>query len=117
MSINSCSINSSTINAICNNRRSAIIVSLLPAKPDGSRASLQKVDPYLRRLVDEDYDVDVSTLELPHIQVSVTMNGKTYSQTLERGDDHLPLINVSGIKIIDSGVETVNITDIKIRVL
>lgn len=118
MSINVCSINGFTINAIYAGHRKAIIDSLrMPKIPDGGgRSGMQKINPYLRVPVD-DYAVDVETLELPYIQVVIEMGGQVYSQTLERGNDVHPLINVFNVKLSDTVAESVNITDIRIKVL
>ena len=116
--MNVCSINGFTIDAICGSRRKAIIDTLRPPVPNdgGGRSSMQKVNPYLRTLVD-DYVVDVDTLELPYMQVTVEISGQVHAQTLERGNEIHPLINVFNVKVSDSVSESVNITDIQIKVL
>jgi hypothetical protein len=125
MSINSCSINSQTIDAICGSRRAIIIQDLLnriPVQPTG-KAHQQHVNPdttinlnIFRRDVDrEEEEIDVKTLELPQISVTVSMNGQDHIHTLDR-DHVVPMVSVYGTTLKPSVPIDINITDIKIRI-
>ena len=124
MSINSCSINSQTIDAICGSRRAIIIQDLLNRLPvEGTKAHQQHVNPdttinlnIFRRDVDRDEEeIDVKTLELPQITITVSMNGQDYIHTLDR--DHIvPMISVYGMTSKESKPININISDIKIRI-
>ena len=130
MSINSCTIDCSTIDAICESRRSAIIDDLLNHwVQGGGRGSAKHVNPHTRKIVPGMYkrdpdqpwvveeDVDPSTLEHPTIQVTVEFGEQKFSQTVDRGDEQFrPMINVYNLSLKDSG-EAVNITDIRIKVI
>ena len=113
MSINACQINSFTINAICASRRRAIIDSLLP-KEEGGRASIQRINPFTRQIIDD--AVDVNTLELPQIRVSVILNGTEYFEVLDRADDmFVPMINVAALAVNPDIVESVSLFDMQAR--
>ncbi len=143
MSINSCTIDCQTIDAICNDRRQQIIDTLLGVKPSpffgGHHPQHVRADTKLplnmfyRRDVDRE-EVFTETLELPQITVTISMAGEQFTQTLDRGDEHFrPMINVYGlsmkeaeepVKIHVYGLsvrevveESVNITDVKTRIL
>jgi len=121
MSINACTINCSQIDDICSYRRAAIISTLPPFIPTAvGGGQQQKVNAnyenlgIFRRQVEDD-TVDVSTLEMPAIAVTIEFNGQTYLHTLERGDETMvPLITVHGLKIANSILETVNISDVRL---
>lgn len=126
MSINSCSINEYTLNTLCGRRRQVIIDSLMPPAPvqQTGRSHPQHVNPttrdnlnIFRRDTRQDDVVDISTLELPHISVTVEMMGQTFTHTLERTDDVVPMINVHGISLSNKAEEQVNISDFSIRIL
>ena len=143
MSINSCTIDCNTIDALCNDRRQQIIDTLIPPTatsffgghhPQHVRADTKlPLSMFHRRDVDRE-EVFTETLELPQITVTISMAGENFAQTLDRGDEHFrPMINVYGlsmkeaeepVKIHVYGLsvrevveESVNITDIKIRIL
>jgi hypothetical protein len=125
MSINSCSINEYTINTLCGRRRQAIIDSLLPPVVVVTGGGQQQhVHPdtkvplniFRREREREDNIVEVDTLELPYMTVSIEMAGQVYSQTIER-DNHVPMVNVHSIKLKDGVEEQVTVNDITIRVL
>lgn len=122
MSLNACTVNCSQIDDICSYRRAAIISTLPPFVPNAGGGNPQHINPnyqnpgiFRRQQEAVDDAVDVSTLELPSIAVSVEFDGQTYFHTLERGDETMiPLINVYGLKISDAVLETVNISDIRL---
>jgi len=127
MSINACTINCSQIDDLCSYRRQANINVLPPFVPTAVGGGQQQhVNPsygpayqqpniFRRDREREDNTVDVNTLELPSIAVSVEFNGQTYFHTIDRGDESLiPLINVFNLKISDSVLESVNISDIRL---
>lgn len=126
MSINACSINEFTINTLCGRRRQAIIDSLLPPVVPPAQVgggSQQHVNPnttlplnMFRRPESREDTIDVNTLELPYVTVTVEIQGQSFSQTIDR-DDVIPMVNVSGLKLLGAGNEQVNITDIQIRIL
>ena len=137
MSINACSINEHTINALCGRRRQAIIDTLLPPIPQpATKGHPQKVNPDTTVSLDifrreQREEVDYTTLELPYISVTVEMSGVQQTQTLER-DEIVPMVTVFAVKserIAGTEVEvtevkvsekddtTVNITDVNIRVI
>jgi hypothetical protein len=121
MSINACSINEYTIDALCGRRRQAIIDSLLPLVVIVDRGHPQHVAPtardlsIFRRPREEENVVDVNTLEQPFTQVSIELAGQTYRQTLER-DDRTPLVTVSGFSVKDGEEVQVVLTDFNIRI-
>jgi hypothetical protein len=125
MSINSCTINCSTIDAICSQRRQIIIDDLLDQLPQGNKAHQQKVNANFDNLRifrhdrDEEEDTfDASTLEQPQIAVTVEFNGQTFTHNMDRGDENfIPLINVYGLSISSGVNEEVIISDLKVRVL
>ena len=123
MSINSCSINEHTIDSLCGSRRAATIDWLLtietpepPVVTGGG--SVQQVgygvrNPHIYQQPDrrESERVDVRTIEMPHIMVSVTSQGVHHSQTLERDDPSaLPLVTARKFTIADGQEEPINIT-------
>lgn len=129
MSINTCQINGFTINAICADRRRAIIDSLLP-RGEGGRASVQRVNPFTRTIIDD--AVDVEQLELPQIKVTIELNGQEYFEIQDRTyDSFVPLISIAALSVTPDIPEsvvvfdmqsksvndsiTVNITDIFVR--
>ena len=124
MSINACSINESTINSLCGRRRQAIIDSLLPpvvigggAHPQHVRADTRVPLNIFRRDVDERDTVDVNTLELPFVQVTVEFAGHISTQTLDR-NNFTPLVTVYSLSFPASEeAPTINISDIKFRTL
>jgi hypothetical protein len=122
MSINACSINEHTINTLCGRRRQAIIDSLLPPIVIVGGGQQQHVHPdtaiplnIFRRTREEEV-VDIETLEMSHIQVTVEMKGEIFSQTLER-ENSVPMVSVFGLLLKDRMEEQVNISDFTIRVL
>jgi hypothetical protein len=124
MSINACSINEYTINTLCGRRRRAIIDSLLPPTPVVSGGgSVQHVNPNTRLPLNmfrrdssrEEY-VDIKTLEHQFIEVTVEINGVSFSETLER-DDTVPLVTVYSLSASGALEESVNISDVSIKVL
>jgi hypothetical protein len=112
---------------LCGRRRQAIIDSLLPPTPVPQTGGHhpQHVNPntrqnlnIFRRDTREDDSVDISTLELPQISVTIEMMGHTFNHTMDRNDqDVIPMINVHGISLNDTAEEQVNISDFSIRIL
>jgi hypothetical protein len=127
MSINSCTIDCSTIDAICSSRRQIIIDDLL-GTTTFSKAHQQHVNPattinlnIFRRNPDREEEnvVDVDTLEWPQIAVTINMAGQEFTQVIERGDEQFsPMLNVYGISVKNSKIEeSVNISNIVIRIV
>jgi hypothetical protein len=124
MSINACSINEHTINTLCGRRRQAIIDMLLPPIVVTGGGQQQHVHPdtkvnlniFRRQESHEDNTVDIKTLELPWITVTIEAGGQTFTQTLDR-DEIVPLVNIFGLSVKGNGEESVNIFDITIRIL
>lgn len=121
MSINACSINEHTINTLCGRRRRAIIDSLLPPTPVVNGGSVQHVGNLVKNPINmfrrEAPREDLTQAELPYIQVTVTLNGVEYSQTLDRDDGNVPLVTVYGLSTKSGVEESVNIFDISSRIL
>jgi hypothetical protein len=121
MSINACSINEYTINTLCGSRRQAIIDSLRPVRPPeaiggGQQQHVRHPLQAFRRDAEREEHIDVNTLELPHMQVTIELAGQTFTQTLER-DDSVPVVSIYALSVSDSVDEQVNISDISIKVL
>ncbi len=113
MSLNACQINGFTINAICADRRRAIIDALLP-KQEGERASVQRINPFTRQIIDDTVEVD--NLELPQIKVSILLNGKEYFEVLDRADaSFVPAISIEAMKTNPDLLESVSVFDMKSR--
>lgn len=113
MSLNTCQINGFTINAICADRRRAIIDSLLP-KEEGGHASVQRINPFTRQIVDDVVEVD--NLELPQIRVSVLLNGKEYFEVQDRADAaFVPAISVAALRVNPDIIESVSVFDMQSR--
>lgn len=74
-----------------------------------------------RRDSDREEVVETHTLELPYISVTINFGGEEFTQTYERGDEQFrPMINVYGLSakiLTEAVIESVNITDLKIRIL
>lgn len=125
MSINSCSIDTQTIDAICGSRRQVIINDLLRRLPQGDKAHPQKVNPNFRDLSifrrhngeEEENVVDITKLELPNIAVTVTHAGQMFTHNIDRSDQGVPLVNVYNVSTSNKVAESVNITDVKLRIL
>jgi len=106
MSINSCTTDSENVNSIGRDRRAAIIATLQMKLPQGGHHP-QHVNPntrqnfnIFRRDVDREDSVETETLELPQIAVTITLDGESFVQTLDRGDDQFrPMINVYGLSL------------------
>lgn len=111
MSINSCSINEFTINTLCGRRRQAIINSLRPTIQE-VKGHVQHVGKVPFNIYKREEDNIFENAELSHIQVSVSFDGQTYSQTLER-NMNIPLLAIGNISINEISL---NINDIKIRI-
>jgi len=99
MSINSCSINAFTINGLACRRRS---FGPIPPQPTptggGSVQHVRYVNWQGRR--DEEDDIDYSKLEGFNIEVSITLNGQTYSKTVEnKPTDVVPMIAISNLQV------------------
>ena len=85
MSINACSINEYTLNTLCGRRRQAIIDSLLPPVVIVTGGGQQQhVHPdtkvplnIFQRFPREENTVEVDTLELPYMTVSVEIAGQS----------------------------------------
>lgn len=92
MSINSCQINASSIDAICASRRAVIVDWLLSSIEQPETKSHPTIRHYPAR------DEYVEPTEQKYIEVSVEINGQTYSQTHERLSDTLAMIMVSDTK-------------------
>ena len=125
MSINSCAINEHTLNTLCGRRRAAIIAELLHpvvvqvVKPHQQHVHSDTRAPlnvFRRDSRQEREEIDFSTLELPYIQVTIEMMGKTYQQTIER-DNAVPMVNAYGLTMKDVVDQQINISDINIRIL
>lgn len=117
MSINSCTLDCSTIDAICSQRRQIIINDLIDQLPQGNKSHQQRINPIhdnfriLRRDVDNEDNVDISTIELPYIVVTVEFNGETYIHNMDRGDDNFrPMINVYDMSSVN--IPIINIYDL-----
>lgn len=111
MSINSCSINEFTINTLCGRRRQAIINSLRPTVQE-IKGHVQHVGKLPFNIYKREEDNIFEQTELSHIQVSVSFNGETYSQTLER-NTNIPLLSIGNILVNEISL---NIDDITIRI-
>lgn len=106
MAINSCSINAFTINSLACRRPQAIINA---NKPHPQRAA------YNSWSVNRETDDIVQTLEGSHINVAVTLNGKTYEQTIENSiNDIIPMIVLSAINIETITNQVVVVSNLKI---
>lgn len=123
MSINSCSINEYTVNTLCGRRRNAIISELQDRKNVVYVGhSQQHVSPDTKlplqmfRRDHREEDISIEDIEMPYVTVTVELAGITSSQTIDR-DDIIPLVSVSQFRINAIDEETVNISDIKIRII
>jgi hypothetical protein len=121
MSINACTIDCSQMNNICYQRRAQIIATLPPYVPTRGTTIVPKprslgVDFFRRR--DQDINEETIILEQPIIAVSIEFAGETFMESIERGDENFrPLINVYGITLGHSIAESVNISDVEIKIL
>lgn len=112
MAINSCSINAHTINALACRRRS-FVPQVVAEK---SHVQQVRYQHWLGSRTDEDEEQNIGQLENSHINVSVTLNGKTYSQTLENSiHDVIPMIAVSDIRIEQIDNQQVDVLNLQIR--
>lgn len=125
MSINACTINNTTIDAICSNRRAAIISDLQSRLAHDEAKGHVQVNPIPRPQHTQQYrpsetepQLNVLPMEQSQIAVTIEMYGEQFTQSMERGDDNfIPMINVYDIRSKTDTIESVNITDLNIRVL
>ena len=127
MSINSCSIDAQSIDALCGSRRALIIQGLrgLLPQPSTGKPHQQHVNPNYKgdfRIFRREPEVEevVESFEQPWIEVTIEMHGQTFTQSMERGPDVVPMINVSSLTLsepIDLNTDQVNISDLTFRIL
>ena len=95
-------------------------------QPSTGKPHQQHVNPNYKgdfRIFRREPDVEevVESFEQPWIEVTIEMHGQTFTQSMERGPDMVPMINVSGLTVsepvVDSSDEAVNITDLSFRIL
>lgn len=126
MSINTCNLNSHTIDSICGYRRGVIINALLekkypPVSPilgtnnQSIRASFVRSRPDIAQWLPREMQPNW-TFELPVIVVTVELDGRTYSQTLDDGTS-LGIVLAKDLKIEDQQKDkiSVNIFDLRIE--
>lgn len=112
MAINSCSINAFTINSLQCRRKSF-------GPPPAAKSHVQQVryQNWLGSLpADAEVEQLIGQLESSHINVAITLNGKTYEQTLENSiHDVTPMIAISAINIDLSTNQRVEVLNLQLR--
>lgn len=117
MSINSCSINAFTINGLACRRRSfGPIPPQPPTSGGGSVQHYRYQNWYGRPDREEDEDVDYSKLEGFNIAVTITMNGQSFSQTVENNPslDVVPMIAINNLQV-EPVTPNIRIQNLKLR--
>lgn len=100
MSINSCSINAFTINGLACRRRYGGPIPPQPTSSGGGSVQHYRYQNWQGRPNDED-DIDYSKLEGFNIAVTVTMNGQSFSQTVENNpaNNVIPMIAINNLQV------------------
>ena len=115
MSFNSCTINGLTINALCGNRRAAIIDTLRPRPlPAGNKAHPYQSRNNFARPIEH---IDPTTIESTILGIQIEMNGETQMSTYEMKNDIIPMVAISKFTCETDIVESVNISNITVKVL
>jgi len=126
MAINSCTVNTYSVNGLNCSRRSVIIQDLinkLTVRPETGgqqhvnpvkQSDFKKTDiNVFRREREEQIVYD---FEQPYITVTVTFNGKQFVQTIDKTPlDDIILVNVKGLEFSLPESILVNISDIKVQ--
>lgn len=107
MAINSCSINAFTINSLACRRRSFVVNTV--NKPHQQHVA------YRNWGAEHEEDAVINQLEASHMNVAITLHGKTYEQSLENSmNDVIPMIVMSAINIETVSHQEVEISNLKI---
>ena len=113
MSINACSINAQTINALCRRRQ---VVPPVVEQPLGHGSTALGQD--IRNLIPPRYEIEDRepvNFELPDVTVAVLLDGKVYTQTLNVSDAQLSFVAISNLKLSDELSDvSVNISDLRL---
>lgn len=111
MAINSCSINAFTINSLHCRRRQFGQIQIA----EKSHVQQVRYQNWLGTQPDSEEQV-YGQLEGSHINVSITLNGKTYEQTQENSiQDITPMIAVSTIMIEPISNQQVEVINLQLR--
>lgn len=103
MSINACSINRQTINALCRRRSQVVVQPVVGHASTGVRQQADWIRP--------DLEQPVHTFEQPFITVSVEFMGKTGMQTLDVASTQQHMVTASDFTVAASEIN-VEVSDL-----
>ncbi len=116
MSINSCSINAFTINGLACRRRFGNPIPPQPVTGGGNVQHYRYQNWFGRPDDDEEQEDTLQNLEGFNISVSVTMNGQTFSQTVENNpaNNVVPMIALTNLQI-EQTLPNIKLNNLKLR--
>lgn len=115
MPINSCSINAFTINGLACRRRSFGPIPPQPVPSGGGSVQHYRYQNWFGR-PDEEQEDNLQNLEGFNISVSVTMNGQTFSQTIENNPttNVVPMVALTNLQI-EQTLPNIKLNNLKLR--